>query len=144
MFFTGHEFHYTQKCYEKPEPAAGTSTHLRSVSTTRQMPIGRLFSLSLLMLMGFACVGASHAPPNHCTHLKRTFFSFCLNSISNRSKTSRRPRSGGMSLIIAHAICASNSRSPMSILTFLTMILWRQYRVGPWAYLWCDFPGYFL
>jgi len=46
----------------KPEPAAGASTRLRPVSATLQMPVGHLFSLVLLMLMGLLCVGAGHAP----------------------------------------------------------------------------------
>ena len=48
--------------YLKPEPAAGASTRLRPVSAARWMPVGHLFSLVLLMLMGLLCVGAGHAP----------------------------------------------------------------------------------
>ena len=51
----------------KPEPAAGASTRLRPVSATHQMPIGHLFFLVLLMLMGLLCVGAGHAPEMYGT-----------------------------------------------------------------------------
>ena len=50
------------KMHRKAQPAAGASTRLRPVSATRQIPVGHLFSLVLLMLMGLLCVGAGHAP----------------------------------------------------------------------------------
>ena len=51
----------------KAQPAAGASTRLRPVSATRQMPVGHIFSLVLLMLMGLLCVGAVHAPETYGT-----------------------------------------------------------------------------
>jgi len=48
--------------HRKAQPAAGASTRLRPVSATRQMPIGYLHFMILLVLMGLLCVGANHAP----------------------------------------------------------------------------------
>jgi hypothetical protein len=50
------------RMHRKAQPAAGASTRLRPASATCRMPIGHLFSLVLLMLMGLLCVGAGHAP----------------------------------------------------------------------------------
>ena len=48
--------------HQSAQPTADASTRLRPVSATRQMPVGHIFSLVLLKLIGLLCVGAGHAP----------------------------------------------------------------------------------